>query len=134
MAKRTASPRAGSKQAGAKKGSTKKVAAKAKSPQRDSGKAAWPFHEHPNLGIITLKRILSGASIVRMAVHSPSGEWQILDGEQVEQKDAAIVGLSEIVEHDPSLVQLASLPRGWEAFREQPGTPWFVRPSDPNQS
>lgn len=41
-----------------------------------------------------------------------------------EDEDARIVGLGEILEIDPSLSELADLPYGWQAWRENASAPW----------
>ena len=45
--------------------------------------------------------------------------------------DAALVGLSEMVRHDPSVLELADMPPGWSATRETRDAPWKrVPPKD----
>jgi len=36
--------------------------------------------------------------------------------------------LGEIVEHDPSVKELAGLPYGWCAYRERPDSEWVWMP------
>ncbi|MFD0681407.1 MULTISPECIES: hypothetical protein [unclassified Paenibacillus] len=50
--------------------------------------------------------------------------WQFLNGGDVNEEDARILGLKEIIDIDPSLVQLSDLPFGWVAWREAVGKQW----------
>lgn len=52
------------------------------------------------------------------------GMWQFLDGEDVSESDARILGLKEVIDIDTSLVQLADLPMGWVACRETIFNQW----------
>ncbi|MGQ5395455.1 hypothetical protein ACT8ZS_32050 [Paenibacillus sp. M.A.Huq-84] len=52
------------------------------------------------------------------------GMWQFLNGGDVNEEDARILGLKEIIDIDPSLVQLSDLPFGWVAWREAVGKQW----------
>ncbi len=92
--------------------------------------AAWPFREPPDAEAITLDRVLAGEAPILLAARDDDG-WQLLDGEHVFEADAAVVLLGEIVQFDPSLLELAELPVGWHARREEPGAPWVRREGEP---
>jgi hypothetical protein len=49
-------------------------------------------------------------------------------GVDVAVEDALVLALSEIVDLDPSVAALASLPAGWYAYRESPHDPWIRKP------
>ncbi|WP_147867664.1 DUF2185 domain-containing protein [Stieleria maiorica] len=85
----------------------------------------WPFESPQNLAVITLDRIMDGSNPVLYVTHDlDDGGWQFLDGGDVTEENAMIVGLSQVAEHDPSIRQLADLPVGWYAVRESPEHPW----------
>jgi len=59
-----------------------------------------------------------GHPILFVAHDSDDGAWQILCGEShASDDDVRVVCLGCLVSKDPSLVQLADLPRGWCADR-----------------
>ncbi|RUL87222.1 hypothetical protein [Tautonia sociabilis] len=92
----------------------------------------WPFADPPETEVIVLDRILSGDSPARLVTHDQEdGAWQFLDGEQVFEEDAAVVLLGEVVQVDPSLLELADLPPGWFAWRPEPGAPWRRAEGEP---
>ena len=85
----------------------------------------WPFIDPPDLAVITVAQVLRGALPILYVAHDEDdGGWQFLTGEAVEVSDAMVVGLGEIVEHDPSLAELADLPTGWCATRADRLSAW----------
>ncbi|MCK5708515.1 MAG: hypothetical protein KAI43_12775 [Candidatus Aureabacteria bacterium] len=52
------------------------------------------------------------------------GAWQFLTGEIPKEEEARILLLEEIVELDPSVSELADLPMGWFAERQNKNEPW----------
>ncbi len=85
----------------------------------------WPFDSPKNQAVITLDRIINGQSKILYVTHDASdGTWQFLDGGDVIESDAMVVGLAEMVEIDPTLKNLADLPEGWFAERSGPDDPW----------
>ncbi len=105
---------------------------------KPSGKNSWPFDQAPNVAAITLRRIVlpaKGASPrpILYVIHEPDDHsWTFLDGDAVTSADAAIVGMGEMLRHDPTIAEIADLPPGWEANRTKVGAPWIrsKRPED----
>lgn len=87
-------------------------------------KAAWPFLEAKNLGVLTTKRVTDEDFSVLLVTHYDDGDWQFLCGTTNETDDGRLVCLKAIVEAHPSVNELADLPLGWQAFREAPDKPW----------
>ena len=87
-------------------------------------KAAWPFHEAKNLGVLTTKRVIDEGYPVLLVTHDDDGDWQFLCGTTNETDDGRIVCLKNIVEDHPSVTELVDLPLGWQAFREAPDKLW----------
>src|SRR5271157_3619749 len=85
----------------------------------------WRFADPQDTVVVTLERILRGDSSLVLVTHdAEDGGWQFLDGEHVFEEDGAIVLLGEMVQFDPSLLELADLPAGWCAWREAADRPW----------
>ena len=83
----------------------------------------WPFDESPDDEAVTLDRILSGESPILLAARDDDG-WHFLDGEHVFEEDGVVVYLGDLVQLDPTLIELADLPVGWYARRPAVGEPW----------
>jgi hypothetical protein len=85
----------------------------------------WLFADPENLAVFTLKRVIRGEAPVLFVSHDEDdGGWQFLDGAEAAVEDAALVGLREMTEIDPTLIELADLPIGWSARRSGPDEPW----------
>jgi predicted adenylyl cyclase CyaB len=95
----------------------------------------WRFADSRDTVVVTLERILRGDSSLLLVTHdAEDGGWQFLDGEQVFEEDGAIVLLGEMVQFDPSLLELADLPAGWCAWRAAPDRPWQRAPDEPTST
>ncbi|HEX4144267.1 MAG TPA: hypothetical protein VHY91_12225 [Pirellulales bacterium] len=89
----------------------------------------WPFEDPRNVAIITVRQIVrEGAPILYVTHDADDGAWQFLPGFDVVVEDALVLALSEIVDLDPSVADLANLPFGWEAHRSCAGDPWTRKP------
>jgi hypothetical protein len=85
----------------------------------------WPFKDPKNVAVFTTKRIIfEGYPILLVTHDEDDGAWQFLDGYQLENSDAAIVGLVEIAKLDPSILELADLSEGWRAWRTSANVEW----------
>ena len=84
----------------------------------------WPFENTPNTAVITTRQVLDGASILHVTHDAEDGSWQFHAGGPVTEADAKIVGLGWICSKDPTLLELADLPEGWQANRDRVGAPW----------
>jgi hypothetical protein len=94
----------------------------------------WPFEDPAETEVITLDRILDGRSSILLVTHDADEEssWQFLDGEQVFEDNGVTVLLGEIVQFDPSLLDLADLPCGWHARRDSADQPWTRAEGEPS--
>lgn len=87
-----------------------------------------PFADPPNAATITVRQILEGGEPILYVSHdADDGAWQFLTGVDVSSEDAMVVSLQNMVEHDPTLAELADLELGWTATRERLGAPWHRR-------
>ncbi len=86
----------------------------------------WAFADPKNVAVFTTKQVMRlGRPILHVSHDKDDGAWQFHTGtEQLSPSDAMIVALSEIVERDQSISELADLPCGWHADRDAVGKPW----------
>jgi hypothetical protein len=92
----------------------------------------WPFDDPPDTEVIALDRVLDGGSAVLVVARDEDEPaWQFLDGEHVFEEDACVVLLGEIVQLDPSLMEVAALPVGSHAWRVSASAPWRFAPGEP---
>jgi hypothetical protein len=86
----------------------------------------WPFADPKNVAVFTTTHVLRrGQPILYVSHDEEDGAWQFHTGaEQLSADDAMIVSLEEMVEHDPTILELADLPCGWYAERDSVGSSW----------
>lgn len=85
----------------------------------------WPFDQPPNCAVVTVNAIISGELPILFVSHDEDDHgWQFLSGDLVIKEDASVVALREIVELDPSILELADLPAGWVAIRRSANADW----------
>ncbi|MGB4093323.1 MAG: hypothetical protein WBK46_15500 [Ruminococcus flavefaciens] len=83
------------------------------------------FLEDENTAVITTKAVIMNERPIVLVFHDKDdGMWEFLDGEDVNEENAAVVSLSEILELDKSLNELAELPIGFGAFRDDKDQDW----------
>ena len=92
---------------------------------RHHTKAQWAFTDMPSTAVYTSRDVIEQREPVLLVTHDQDdGTWQFCAGPTVPDKDARIAALAEIVCSDPSVIELADLPRGWIAVRGSITTPW----------
>ena len=85
----------------------------------------WPFDQPRNCAVITLRMIAKGLQPILHVTHDNDDHgWQFLGSEDADEEEASVVSFDEIVDLDPSVLQLADLPPGWHAWRRSAEEPW----------
>jgi hypothetical protein len=70
-----------------------------------------------------------------LLVSRTDGDWQFLCGLDHDTAEVPrVIGLSHVVEHDSTLVDILDLPADWEAERESLVAPWICSPCSPERS
>jgi hypothetical protein len=93
-----------------------------------SAQTEWPFKDPKNTATFTTVGVIKQHEPVCRVCHDDDRTWQFLPGGAVTMADAMLVALSEVVGTDQSLLQLADLPLGWVATRENAQSPWQRSP------
>lgn len=85
----------------------------------------WPFADARNTAVFTTRRVFRERVPICLVTHDDDdGSWQFLCGTTSEREDPMVVALEEIVDLDPTIVELADLPMGWRAYRSGRNDPW----------
>jgi hypothetical protein len=84
----------------------------------------WPFQAGGNRAVFTTKPVVHDHLPVLLVSHDGDDDWQFLCGTTNDPEDALIVSLGFMLQHDPTLAEVADLPEGWCATRDSPGTQW----------
>jgi hypothetical protein len=93
----------------------------------------WPFDQPRNCATLTMRQVLDGSEpILLVSYDEDDHAWQFIGTTDASVADAKIVGLEEIVQLDPTVLDVADLPPGWQAVRDEVGGEWTrrQRPTD----
>jgi hypothetical protein len=75
-----------------------------------------------------MREVLDGAEPILLVAHDADDHgWQFIGTSNASVADGKLVCLEEIVHLDPTVLEVADLPPGWEAVREHVGGPWTRR-------
>jgi hypothetical protein len=89
----------------------------------------WPFEDPKNFAVFTTRRVIEEKYPILLVTHDePDGDWQFLCGTTNESSDCKVICLNDATVIDPSVIQLADLPLGWQAIRNNPSEPWRRMP------
>ena len=92
----------------------------------------WPFDQPRNCATITTRQILDGLEPIVLVSHDADDHgWQFIGSSGALMADARVVALEEIVEVDPTVLDVADLPPGCQATRETVGSHWSRHQSLP---
>ena len=85
------------------------------------------FTEDINNYVFTTRFVIEDNCPIVLVSHDDEGDWQFLSEEGPIEDEARIVLLHEIIQHDPTILEVADLPIGSKAFRDNMGSPWRIR-------
>lgn len=85
------------------------------------------FKENSNTYVFTSKYVVLNGSPILYVSHDIDGDWQFLGSENnLKEEDAMIIALSELIDIDPTILEIADLPFGKEAIRESNNSEWQI--------
>lgn len=85
----------------------------------------WPFDQPRNAACLTTSQVVVGTEPILRVFHDPEDHgWQFIGSSDASKSEARLLALEEIVEQDPTVLEVADLPPGGHAIRERAGGPW----------
>lgn len=86
------------------------------------------FNESPDVAVFTTRFVIEDHEpVIKVVHHDDDGSWEFTGGTQGSaDADYRVIALHEMIERDPSLLEVADLPSGGKAFREAKGDPWKI--------
>src|SRR5438874_5218137 len=86
----------------------------------------WKFPDDPHATAFLSETVHNRTEPVTYVSHDDGdGAWQFLGDSMSDGGGPVISCLHHLIDHDPSLVELADLPLGWYAERGRLGEPWI---------
>ena len=75
-----------------------------------------------------MRQVLEGSEPILLVSHDADDHrWQFIGTSEASMADAKLVCLEEIVRLDPTVLEVADLPPGWQAIRDAVGGAWTRR-------
>ena len=72
-----------------------------------------------------MRQVLDGSEPIMLVSHDADDHsWQFIGTSDAAVADGRIVSLEEIVNLDPTVLNVADLPPGWQAVRDEVGGEW----------
>ena len=88
-------------------------------------RANWPFDQAPNVAAITTRQVIEQRFPILCVTHySDDDSWGFVCGTTDTTEDGRVISMSEALEIDPTLREIADLPPGWTARRQKVGGLW----------
>jgi len=85
------------------------------------------FLNGPNTAVFTTKYILEKKTIISYVFHyEEDGAWQFSSNEDCNNDDYRIISLEEMIDIDPTILNIADLPLGFFAKRNNKKSKWIV--------
>ena len=96
--------------------------------------ASFPFDDPVSTAAFCTDAVARRRLYAQKVTHDRNGDWQFLDGSDEPLGEPVLVCMGCVFEHDPTLAEIAKLPRGWSAWRDEHGGPWerWEREQDEN--
>lgn len=86
----------------------------------------WPFDQEPNVAALTTRQVLEqGLPILYVTHHEDDHSWSFVCGTTDDYKrDGRLICMAEILKLDGMLREVADLPPGWYAWRQDKYSGW----------
>lgn len=75
---------------------------------------------------LTTRYVINQGSPIVNVIFDEDGDWQFLGEEEIDESDAVVVSIREILEHDITLCGIPELNYGQSAVRDNINAPWTV--------
>ena len=85
----------------------------------------WPFDQATNVAAVTTRQVLEHRLPILCVTHySDDHSWAFVCGTTDLEEDGRVIAMSEALEIDPTLRDIADLPPGCNARRDKVGSQW----------
>ncbi len=85
-----------------------------------------PIDENRNKAVLTTRYVVKNNSSVVTVIYDEDGDWQFLGAEEIDESDAVVLSMKEMIKHDDTLYNIPELKCGQSAVRENIHSPWRI--------
>lgn len=86
----------------------------------------WPFDCDINTCAVTTKFVYERSKPIVQVLHYDDGEWQFMCNTTNDPDDGMVICMGCFVQKFPEIAELATLPLGFDAYREDVNQPWEI--------
>jgi hypothetical protein len=88
----------------------------------------WPFDQPENCASFTIKQIMNKELPIMVVYHDADDDgWQFVSNTELNMDDAMLVSLKNIVDIDPTVLEVAHIKPGFHAWRSGVGEKWNIK-------
>ena len=85
-----------------------------------------PIDENRNKAVLTTRYVVKNNSPVVTVIYDEDDDWQFLGAEEIDESDAVVLSMKEMIKHDDTLYNIPELKCGQSAVRENIHSPWRI--------
>jgi hypothetical protein len=85
------------------------------------------IEENSNKAVIATKYITDKNSVIVSVFYDEDGDWQFFSQEEVNEDDARVLSVQQILKIDNTLADIPSLSKGQSAFRVNKDSLWQIQ-------
>ena len=89
------------------------------------------FKESLETAVLTSKYVVSGNSPIVHIAHHEDGVWEFFGKEIINESEIMVVSLRQIIDIDPTVIQVSDLPIEFSAVRELKEKEWKIVSKNP---
>ncbi|MDP2487682.1 hypothetical protein [Pseudoalteromonas marina] len=86
----------------------------------------WPFDCDINTCAVTTKFVYDRSKPIVQVLHYDDGEWQFMCNTTNDPDDGMVICMGCFVQKFPEITELATLPLGFDAYREDVNQSWEI--------
>lgn len=84
------------------------------------------FKENLNTVVFTSNYVLTKVSTIIYVAHHEDGAWEFWGKEIIDEEEVKLVSFGQIIEIDPTILEIADLPMEFNAIRENKNSVWRI--------
>ncbi len=89
------------------------------------------FDDDLRVAVLTTKYVFKeDKPILHVFHHDEEGMWEFVGDQDLIEADYLTVALEEMISLDSTILEIADLPYGMEAYRKAKNAPWLIRKSE----
>lgn len=85
-----------------------------------------PIDEKHTKAVLTTRYVVKNNSPIVNVIYDEDGDWQFLGKEEIDESDAIVISMEEMIRHDGTLCSVPELEYGQSVVRKNIHSPWWI--------